>query len=316
MQEAHLALYFLKKISLIGFIFLFQLEFSLSATSTSQMRTPSYGAISGGLAGSGLSSVDPGESYILNPGAVAHLRGAAVTLGSSNFLSTPQDANSEASSNNGWHFSLNENSPDSSLASSIFISKSRSREKSPLTKILNYNDAWLTLGNFIMPQLAAGLSYHFRDTQDPLQTYQEHNFGIGFLWTPWESLGIGFSLLNFNTPPKEIPISYTLGSTSGVGLLYIFKEFLHLRLDYTKKDHQLESQSYTETALGLETSLSDWLFSRIGVAQQKTETNETTLKYSFGLGFLGPRFGVNYAFQQYHQSQKGKEHNLDIIIPF
>lgn len=300
----------------------FASSLSPSAANTNVTPAPpaassSYGAISGGLAGSGLSSNDAGESYILNPGAIAHLRGAAITFGTSQFQSTPNIENGSTVTHDGSHLSLNENSPDSVIATSIFVSKSRSREKkSAATSTLSYNDAWLTFGNFVMPNLSAGLNYHFRDTQDPLKTYQEHNFGIGFLWTPLESLGVGFSFLNFNAAPKEIPTAYTLGSTSGIGLLYIYKEFLRIRLDYSKKDHELESLSYTETALGLETTISEWIYSRVGVAQQKSESNVIHQKQSFGLGFAGPRFGIHYAFQQYQQALKGKEHNLDFIIPF
>lgn len=296
--------------------------FASSSSSTNAAPTPprtattSYGAISGGLAGSGLSSNDAGESYILNPGAIAHLRGAAITFGTSNFKSSPKSEEENITTTDGWHLSLNENSPDSVIATSIFVSKTRSREKKATASFLSYNDAWLTFGNFVMPNVSAGLNYHFRDTQDALKTYQEHNFGIGFLWTPLESLGIGFSLLNFNAAPKEIPTAYAMGSTSGIGLLYIYREFLRIRLDYSKKDHELESLSYTETAVGLETTMSEWIYSRVGVAQQKSEANEQFQKYSIGLGFAGPRFGVHYAFQQYQQTLKGKEHNLDIIIPF
>lgn len=287
-----------------------------SSPTTSRPGTSSYGAISGGLAGSGLSSVDAGESYIINPGALAHLRGAAITFGTSNFQSTPTTENGYPTTNEGWHLSLNENSPDSIIASSIFVSKSRSRDKTPNTASLSSNDAWLTFGNFVMPQLAAGINYHFRDTQDPLKNYQEHNFGLGFLWTPLENLGVGFSFLNVNPSPKEVPAAYAMGSTTGIGLLYIHKSFIRLRLDYSKKEHELASMAYTETALGLETALSEWISSRVGMAQQKTETNEHFQKYSFGLGFSGPMFGIHYAFQQYQQALKGKEHNLDIIIPF
>jgi hypothetical protein len=291
---------------------------SLAASNATPSRTttPSYGAISGGLAGTGLSSVDPGESYIINPGAVAHLRGAAVTFGTSHFQSSPKDTNPQPYTNNGWHLSLNENSPDSAIATSIFINKSQKRDNTVNAPSLNSNDAWLTLGNFVIPNLAAGLSYHFRDTQDYLKTYQEHNFSVGFLWSPIENIGIGFSFLDFNSPSKEIPAAYAMGSSSGLGVLYIFKDFLRLRLDYTKKDHKLESQSYSEVAFGLETTISEWALSRIGVAQQKSDANEITQKYSLGLGFSGPRFGIHYAFQQYQLAQHGKEHNLDLIIPF
>lgn len=293
---------------------------SIVKSSQSRITTPTYGAVSGGLAGAGVSSVDPGESYILNPGAIAHLRGATITFGTSDHKSTFKDqANASASSSQkGWHLSMNENSPDSFMASSIFINQSQSRENNAQggQTSLFFNDAWLTLGNFVSPHLATGLSYHYRDTRNSLQSYQEHNFGIGFLWTPVENLGVGLSFLNFNSPPKNVPIAYTLGSTSGLGLLYIFKDYLRLRFDYTQKNHNLESLSYNQVSLGLETSLSDWLFSRIGVAQQTNETNELVRKYSFGLGFSGPRFGVHYALQQYQQAQQGQEHNLDLVIPF
>lgn len=271
------------------------------------------GAISGGLGGTGLSSIDVGESYVLNPGTVAHLRDAVASFGTSSYK-TSNKSLSDASTS-GWHLSLNENGPESAIATSIFISKTRNTQKRPLIFTTSSNDAWLTLGNFVMPQMSAGINYHFHDTQTPLKTYQEHNFGIGFLWTPMDHMGVGMSFQNINNPPKDVPDIYTLGTTYGLGLLYIHKSFIRMRLDFTKKDHALSAYSYNETALGLETALSEWLYSRIGAARQVNELDEITQKYSFGLGFAGPRFGIHYSFQQYQLSQLGQEHNLDLVIP-
>jgi hypothetical protein len=276
----------------------------------------SLGAISGALAGAGRSSVDSSESYLLNPATVAHLRGAAISFGSATFRRPPSD-NSDQQGFDGWHLSLNENSPDAVVGTSIYLSQTKNNQPfTSLNTATQFNDAWLTLGNFIFPQLTGGLSYHYHESQTKLKAYEEHNLGMGFLWTPWERFGVGVSVQNLKTASPEIPDELTLGTTSGVGLLYLHEDYLRLRLDFARKMHKLPAQTTSEWAFGLENAMTPWLFARIGLGQQKTDEEKTTQKVTFGLGFAGPRFGIHYGFQQFQLDQQGTEHSVDFMIPF
>ncbi len=284
--------------------------------SLSTLSQTSIGAISGALAGAGRSAADIGESYLLNPASVAHLRGAAILFGTNSFRPGSQELD-QHESYDGWHMSLNENNPDSILGSSIYLSQTHaSASDRNLLEATQFNDAWFTIGNFIMPRLSAGLSYHFHESQTDLRDYQEHNFGVGFLWTPLENLGVGFSIQNMRTPLKEIPENLSLGSTGGIGLLYFHKDFLRLRLDYSRKIHKLASHSYADWAFGLENFVTPWLLARVGIAQQVSDERAKTQKFTFGLGFAGPRFGIHYGFQQLQIAQTGTEHSVDFMIPF
>lgn len=271
------------------------------------------GAISSALAGAGRSSVDLGESYVLNPASVAHLRGSGVSFGTSSLAATD---NSQGSSHH-WHLSLNENSPDSIVGTSIYLNQS-AWDASPdgTMGARQTQDGWFSIANFVMPLLTVGLSYHLRQTQTLDLDFQEHNFGLGFIWTPLEDFGFGFSLQNFRPCAKDIPAEFCVGSNAGVGLLYLGGDSVRLRLDYSQKSHPLLSQAGTEWAFGLENLMTPWALARVGVAQEQRQDKSQILRYAFGLGFAGPRFGIHYGYQQYQIAQRGSEHSVDLIIPF
>jgi hypothetical protein len=274
------------------------------------------GSISSAMAGAGRSSVDIGESYLLNPASVAHLQGAAMAFGTSYLEWTNPQDNSKATYD-GWRLSLNENSPDSMWASSIYMSQSQNRQsRRSFNAPSQFNDAWFTLGNFVIPQVSMGLSYHYHESLTALQSYQEHNLGIGVLWTPLDHLGVGFSLQNFRAPPKDVPSELSLGSNGGIGLMYLHQDYLRLRLDYSRKAHQLPSLSSNEWAFGLENAMTPWTLVRIGIAQEVNDESQSTQKLTAGFGFAGPRFGVHYGFQQLRVAKVGTEHSVDLMIPF
>lgn len=293
--------------SFVFLLFLFN-SFAMAKLST--------GAISSGMAGAGNSSVDLGESYLLNPGSIAHLRGAGITIGNSSYHSATKEPNKNQF--NGWYLTLNEFGSDSMFATSIYVGQSQLQQKYNLEfPTLSYNDTRLTIGNFILPGLSAGISYQLHSTATPFRKFQENGFSLGFLWTMTESFGFGFSAQNLaSTVKNDIPDFITLGTSTGLGFLYIYENYLRLRLDLNRTMHKLESQSMSEWALGLENMINHWILTRIGIARSHTLDHTTTQKLSFGIGFAGPRFGIHYALQQYQISQNGQEHSVDFVIPF
>ena len=276
----------------------------------------SLGSISASLGGAGRSSVDIGDSYILNPASIAHLRSPTIAFGSTSFR--PESFSfDKLTSYEGWHLSLSENDQDALFGSSVYLSQIRNNNPdSNFYSAHQFNDAWFNIGNFIMPRVSMGISYHLRETQTLFKNYQEHNLGLGFLWIPMEKMGVGVSFQNLKSPTSAIPKEHSLGSTTGIGFLYLPQDYLRLRLDYSKKFHQLSSQSMSELAFGLENSMNSWLLTRIGIAHQRTDENISTRKITFGLGFSGPRFGIHYGFQLFQLAQRGTEHSVDFMIPF
>lgn len=284
----------------------------------------SVGAISSGMAGGGRSSVDVGESYLLNPASVAHLQGAAITFGTNTSKSIPQEeilsatiTERQKGTNYGWHLTLNENGMDSPIASSIILSQSKFyTEANPSQASFQWDDAWLVLGNFVYQQMSVGMAYHYHGTLTPLEKYQEHRVNLGFLWTPFERLGVGLSLQNLGAPSPKVPESMSLGSSAGLGLLYFHDSFLKLRLDMVRKLHPLQALSYSEGSFGMENAMTPWLLFRVGFGQQRADDGTNTQKWTMGLGFDGPRFGIHYGFQQYRLAQNGTEHSVDFTLPF
>lgn len=288
----------------------------------------SVGPISAAQGGGGRSSVDLGESYLLNPAAIGHLRGAGVQM-AYNFYSSPFSDQTSLSGSTSpaspllfapqktWQISLNENSPDSMFASSIYYSRSEI-EMDSLRGIptLRTQDGQFTIGNFIFPQMSMGLNYHFRSSILNEKTYQQHNGGLGFLWAIYDSLGLGLSFLDIAPSSPSIPAEISLGTTSGVGLVYLHKDFLKLRLDVAQRSHRLSEFAFSEVSFGLENSMTPWVLSRLGVGYQAFKNGQTLKKWSFGLGFDGPRFGIHYGFQSLIASSKGSEHSVDLVLPF
>jgi hypothetical protein len=116
---------------------------------------------------------------------------------------------------------------------------------------------------------------------------------------------------------------FSLGATYspqdyGVGLGYIFKQIIRLRLDYSNDSGLL---SRGRVSFGGEAFSNQWVVLRLGGIYRLSEQSyggnhsQKPLVWTWGIGFLGPRLRVNYAYAPLNHSLDYRVHWLDLSLP-
>jgi hypothetical protein len=278
---------------------------------TSVCSKASYeGAVSTGLGGTGVASVDPLESQLLNPSALVHLRGMTFGVGSNTAYYDLQNKSYA------WHLTFFENSVDSQIPSGFgYI-----QENGIINDIsYTHRDFYISAAEFLGPYVALGLSgkqrssvYSVETLDSETQAFTQMNGTLGLLFTPSVNLGFGFTASNFINNQAEIPNGLRLSRTFGLGTTYIFADFLRFRLDYLWPIVKSDEVSPSIHG-GFESFFTEWVAFRAGVTKK---TNISDINYSIGLGFIGPRFQINYGYEELKTLPKQSQHSFDLVLPF
>jgi hypothetical protein len=102
-----------------------------------------------------------------------------------------------------------------------------------------------------------------------------------------------------------------LQKTMALGFSYTYGNFVRLRFDMESgPDNQTERLVYK---LGMENYINDWIVARFGYQNN----NVLAKNYgSLGLGFVGPQFGLHYAYISDVSGGRDQKHLIDLAIPF
>ena len=95
-----------------------------------------------------------------------------------------------------------------------------------------------------------------------------------------------------------------------VGMNFNYKKFLRVKADLTSNEHYVWKKP--AAAVGLESFLNRWVVLRLGVKRDFfTENNY----FGTGLGFVGPKFSIHYAYLSGQETEKSTRHTLDLNVP-
>jgi hypothetical protein len=146
--------------------------------------------------------------------------------------------------------------------------------------------------------------YFFAD-----RSFKQYDANIGALYVPRNSLSFGYVLQNFTRAGGEVPEELRLPLQHVLGFNYLWQEFFRVRLDLRYQternpDHQWIIHS------GIESSLGSFFVLRLGGLWD--EVGKKAIG-SMGIGFLGPRLRVNYAYQWLNDGEQA--HSVDIRLP-
>jgi hypothetical protein len=168
----------------------------------------------------------------------------------------------------------------------------------------------LSFGNQVRKGFGFGLGINYQDDKTPLERYTQGNLQAGFLWTPNESVGAALVFDNFVPPNDSTPEPYRLPQTVALGSSYNYRKFLRLKADLisgTNNDLGLPT-----LAAGMESYMNRWLILRWGLQRN----NELAANlYTAGLGFIGPKFALHYAYQNSPQNESLTRHSVDLAVP-
>jgi len=274
---------FIKKLSV--FLIIYLTAYLISPSASAQVFNSSVSAATGGT---GRGAVEGGDATFLNPATLVHFRGRHLfgSVGSSDFAA-----------------SLSDNTTESTIPAAF----SYLQEKHDVAgDSLRLHDFVLTFAEFIAEKVTLGVNAHYYDEKlvNSQKSYLEINGDVGLEYTPTDYLGLGVVAYNFTGERTNVPADIRQSSTFGGGVNYIYHKIMRLRLDLT---------SQSTAMAGVESFMNQWLILRGGYSNQ-WETGRELI--TFGLGFEGPKFAINYAYQGNPRISGDYRHSIDLQFPF
>ncbi len=256
-----------------------------------------FGATSRATGMSGRAAVDIGDSTFLNPASVVHIRNMAFSFhylnASDGLLADDQSIALTFTDNSG-----------NSIVPASFGYVQKSVDYSRLSgQIVKERDFHLSMAQFVVRQFSFGLAIHRAEFTVEDTKYGQNNADIGVLYTPFDNFGVGFVVYEMLTGDGDLPSSTQRKARQALGLNHIYKSFLRTRLDMVFGD-------ISATSLGIESFLNKFLIARAGYFSGDYNI------LSAGLGFEGPKFRLNYAYQMGQGTSDLKAHSIDFVLPF
>lgn len=242
-------------------------------------------SISRATGGTGRAAVEAGDVY-LNPATMAHVRGRFLA---STFA---QDE---------WSVSLGDNTSESVIPGAFAYTNVK---KDLLGSTFEESDFALTLAEFVADKWAFGVTGHYREQKYLNKSYRQTNGDLGVLYNPTEAIGLAAVIYDVFGENTSAPESLRRKTSVGAGFNYIFKEIARIRVDATSESVYM---------LGVETYMTRFLISRFGFSSNTEDSRDLI---TAGLGFKGPRFAFNYAYEGNTRTSGDYRHSVDLVIPF
>lgn len=284
--------------SRISSSFFFSLALILSASANAYV-----GSVSSGTAQAGRAAIEASETPFGNPASLAYLRGYYFTAG---FGSAHQSTNGRTQD---LAVGLIENMKTTVVPTALSYSQASNRPEGATEDV--YGKSFkLSFGNFVRPGFAFGLAINHENTKISDVQHSQTNLQTGFLWAPNKDFGAALVLDNLIPPSVDVPEIYRLKQTIALGTSYNFKRFVRFKGDLISASNQTFGKP--TLALGMESYMNRWMILRWGV-QRNNE--QAAYLYTGGLGFIGPKFGLHYAYENSPQNESLTRHSVDLAVP-
>lgn len=243
-------------------------------------------SISVGAGRTGRASVAPADSFLLNPATMVHLKGRQL------FASGAEDEFAAA---------LSDNTKGSFFPAAFgYVQKK--------TEIggtdMKFSAMSLGIAEFGSAKFAMGITAHYYSFDTGVETLKQFNGDVGFIYTPAPAHGVALVVYNVMGERDEVPEALVQKTSVGIGYNYVISDRARFRLDATSEE---------EAMAGVENYLNDFIITRIGYSNNFEKEYD---RFHAGLGFIGPRFALNYAYEVNLKESGEYRHSVDLGIPF
>ncbi len=248
------------------------------------------GAVTRGTGGAGIAAIEASETPFANPAGMAFLQGSYFTGAFGSGSAGEQEV----------AVALTENMRDTLIPTAF--SYVQSHEENHLGKVVN-RQFRIAMGKPVAKKMAWGFAIHHDENKIEEVRENHTNISSGLLYAVNERLG--FAIL-----AEDMISGENAEQTINMGMSYSFRKFMRFKLDAT--GYLADSVAKPDFAVGVENYLNKWAIFRFGAAR---DGQEAVYKYSIGLGFVLPRFGVHYAHQMVPDRQDLTSHSVDLAFP-
>ncbi|MCX7978416.1 MAG: hypothetical protein N2578_05375 [Bdellovibrionaceae bacterium] len=173
------------------------------------------------------------------------------------------------------------------------------------------SDLRISLADFVRDRLAIGFSLHQYSYSDPSARLTQNNFDLGLTFTPTPELGVALVGTNLAGEKESLPSDIRPTPRLSVGLNYIYRGFLRLRMD--AETGRRMSTANPIIGLGYEAYINPFILFRFG---HQSDNEQRAEFRSLGLGFDLPRFSMNYAYRSEVGGARKVSHLVDLAVPF
>lgn len=251
----------------------------------------STGAVSGATGGAGVGSLEDVDGIYLNPASIALF---------------PKKSFAASFSKVHTNIHMTDNGRDA------FFPAGLSYTKIDENGIQNqsYN---LTIAYPINQQFAIGTAISLRELKiDGIdEKYRQTLVAPAIYFQIVDSVTAGIVWKNKELSDTDLVDNMDKISSVALGVAYIYEKFAKVRLDLeTAENEKTDKMIYKA---GLETFINDWIVTRFGYQNDNAHSLNF---FTAGLGFVGPQFGLHYAYQSEARNIRDPLHTIDLNIPF
>lgn len=268
--------------------------FVISVTLFSSLSQATIGAVSTATGGSGLAAVEPVDGLLKNPAFIRDIlnRNFAFNYG-------PDQ----------WALTVSDNAPDSLFPAALQIINTR--ETNMNTQKLGLTFAAPRLKTLVVGATAAMVSYDHNPNLTTAEKFHQGVVDVGATLAITRDIGIGFVANRVSATKIDLPETLQLQKTMALGLSYTYGNFVRLRFDVESGPNNVTDRLIYMA--GMENFINDWIVARFGYQNN----NVVAKNYgSMGLGFVGPQFGLHYAYISDVSGGRDQKHLIDLAIPF
>jgi hypothetical protein len=268
---------------------------------TLSFAAPYKGAVSTATGGAGAAIVESSEIPFGNPAALGHLKGYHFT---SSFARASQGEVNDSD----MAFSISDSMPDTIVPTALSYSQNNTEDS--LKNQLHQKHFRLSFGNMVHDRFAFGLGIGHDQIRLANKSFSDTNLTVGTLFSNKSNIGFAVVANNILRPNQNIPEELRPSQTITVGTSALYKRLVRFRVDATAR---LEDQMAKPLlGAGVENYLNKFSILRVGY--QRDSLLEANV-YSAGLGFVLPKFGLHYGYQQSPQKELLTRHSVDLAIP-
>jgi len=274
----------------------------LSGLFFSQSVFAYVGAVSAGTADAGTAAVEASEAPFRNPATIGYLTGYYFSAGFGAIHQTSGQSAQDLS------VSLTDNMRETVVPTSFsYLQENTKPDQGENTLHQQFK---LSFGNMIREGVGFGFAVQHLADRISQQSYSQTNVQTGLLIAPTKDIGAAVLFDNLIPASSDVPDIYRTKQTMAIGGSYNYRRFVRVKADVISATNN--SFDHPTLAAGMESYMNRWLILRWGVQRNNEKAADV---YAGGLGFISPRFGLHYAYQNSPQDESLTRHSVDLAIP-
>ncbi len=259
------------------------------------------GAVTAGTGGAGRAAIEASEGPFNNPATIPYLNGYYFTSGIGSSVQNGVVGNDLT-------LSLTDNMKETVLPTSLAYGQSVYNMDSG--EQMAKRQLRLSFGGYWTKKITSGLAFIYQDDKMPTTRFTQTNLTAGVEWVPNKDLGFAMVVENLMPASEAIPIANKLKKTTGGGMVMNYMKLMRFKADVVSGPEN--NFLYPTLALGVENYLNKWIIFRVGA--QRNNFEQFSL-YTAGVGFVLPKFGLQFAYQTSQENPLATRHTVDLAVP-